>query len=141
MVRRMSKQRKDLLDLLRESGPQSPATAAPLLGCSRKAAATLLYSCLESHQVVALGEGLYDLPQEEKIAAQDETIAARDETIAATIAAQDETIAAPESASEMEETSEEMPILGESKSGIYVYSSTLNAMIPNEEHRRNKGYR
>jgi hypothetical protein len=130
MVRRMSKQRKDLLDLLRESGPQSPATAAPLLGCSRKAAATLLYSCLESHQVVALGDGLYDLPQEEKIAAQDETIAARDETIAA-----------PESASETEESSEEMPILGESKSGIYVYSSTLNAMIPNEEHRRNKGYR
>jgi hypothetical protein len=130
MARRMSRQRQELLDLLRELGPQTPATAAEVLGCSRKAAASLLYSCVDSGQVEALGDGLYGLPQDETIDAEYETIAV-----------QDETLAAPEPATETQESPKEPAILGKSPSGLYAYSEQAGGMIPNEWLRAQKGYR
>jgi hypothetical protein len=127
MARRMSRQRQALLDLLRECGPQTPATAGDMLGCSRKAAASLLYSCVDSGEVEALGEGLYGLPQDETIAAQEITM--------------DETLAAAPPSIETEQSPIEPPILEDSPSGIYAYSEQDGGMVSALTMRERKGYR
>jgi hypothetical protein len=127
MTRKMSPQREAVLDLVRREGSVSPKRLSIVLGMSSSAARKLCFQMLSDDQLVSPARGVYELPDEETLPNEgDVTEDAPDVT---------------EGVTETEESREEMPILGESKSGIYVYSHSLNAMIPNEEHRRNKGYR
>jgi hypothetical protein len=127
MTRRMSWQRQGVIDLVRREGSVTPKRLSVVLGLKAGSARKLLFAMLSDDQLRSPARGVYELPEQETLpGGGDVTEDAPDVTKGVT---------------ETEESSEEMPILGESKSGIYVYSSTLNAMIPNEAHLRNKGYR
>jgi hypothetical protein len=127
MTRRMSQQRQDVLDLVRREGSVTPKRLSVVLGLKAGSARKLLFAMLSDDQLRSPARGVYELPDEETLpGGGDVTEGAPDVT---------------EGVTETEESSEGMPILGESPSGTYVYSHNLNAMLPRERVRSEKGYR
>jgi hypothetical protein len=119
MTREMSQQRREVLALLEQCGPMSPASVASVLGMRPGTSRKLLFSMLSDGQVDSPGRGVYALPGEQTVTPE---------------TPENDVTLTPESR-------EDIPILGESPSGVYVYVERLRTHIPNEQHLRDKGYR
>jgi hypothetical protein len=127
MARKLSKQRQDVIDLVRREGSVTPKRTSVVLGMSSSAARKLCFQMLSDAQLRSPARGVYELPEQETLPGEgDVTEDAPDVT---------------EGVTETEESSKGMPILGDSPSGTYVYSHELNAMLPRERVRSEKGYR
>jgi hypothetical protein len=127
VARKLSRQRQDVLDLVRREGSVSPKRLSVVLGMSSSAARKLCFQMLSDDQLVSPARGVYELPGEETLpGGGDVTEDAPDVT---------------EGVTETEESGKGIPILGESPSGTYVYSHELNAMLPRERVRSEKGNR
>ncbi len=109
---RMSPQRQAVLDLVQREGRISPKRVGDVLGMNPSAARKLCFSMIADDQLASPTRGWYTLSDEQTLPDQDDV-------------------------TETDEPREEIPVLGESPSGTYVYSHRLQAMIP----RENKGYR
>jgi hypothetical protein len=119
MAREMSQQRREVLALLEQRGAMSPASVAAVLGMRPGTSRKLLFSMLSDGQVDSPERGVYALPGEQTVTAENDVT---DVTLTP-------------------EPREDIPILGESRSGTFVYVDRLKAHIPNEQHLREKGYR
>ena len=121
-MRKLSQERQDVLDLLRREGPKTPSSVAQVLPKSRPAVKKLMYSMLADDQLVALGGGLYGLPQTETV------------TDAARVTDQIEPVTEMPKITVYKPGS---PVTGE---GMFAFSVLDGGMIPYEELRRRKGY-
>ena len=130
MVRRMSGERREVLGLLEEQGPMSPAGVASVLQKHPSSVRRLLFGMLSDGQLVCPEQGVYGVPDggaEQKSEHLGEYLPDEGEH--------------PEPATETQESPIEIPILGVSPSGIYCYSEADGGMIPTELSRKRKGYR
>jgi hypothetical protein len=123
MPRKLSRQREDVLDLVRREGKTSPQRVGVALGLSAGSARKLCYSMLSDDQLVSPRRGVYQLPEEETLP----------DLEGVTEDAPD--VTGPE------ESPIDPPILERSESGVYAYSVERGGMISNESLRASKGYR
>jgi hypothetical protein len=123
MPRKLSKQREDVIDLVRREGKTSPQRASVVLNVRPATARKLLFTMLSDGQLTSPKRGVYELPEEETLPdLEDVTEDAPDVT-------------GPE------ESPIDPPILERSGSGVYAYSVERGGMISNESLRASKGYR
>jgi hypothetical protein len=135
MVRRkMSRERRDVVGLLEEQGPMSPASVASVLQKHPAGVRRLMFGMLADGQLISPEKGLYGVPEGESNP-ESEHLGEH----------------LPDEGEHPEQTGEpatvggvvpiETPILGVSLSGIYCYSEADGGMIPTELSRKRKGYR
>lgn len=130
MVRKkLSRQRQNVLELVRREGSVTPKRLSSVTGMSAGAARKLLYSMLSDVQLVSPKRGVYELLEEPSVTKED------DDTNHIT-----GSVCTTEDVTEPEQSREETPILEDSPSGIWVYSVLDGGAIPREELRRRKGY-
>ncbi len=130
MVRKLSPQRQAVLDLVAREGSTSPQRVAEVLAMISPAARKLLFTMLSDDQLASSERGIYTLPEAETVTFEDDVT--EDVTGSVDVA---------EDVTDAEEPRSEIPILGESPSGTFVYSQSDGAMIPREWSRERKGYR
>jgi hypothetical protein len=100
-----------------------------VLGLHAATARKLLFTMKADDQLVFPRRGVYELSDERATTLEGDV--SHDVTEGVDVTAD---------VTELEESGEAMPILGESPTGIYGWSELDQAMIPKEESRRNKGY-
>jgi hypothetical protein len=129
MVRKLSRRRRDVLDLVGREGSIAPQRVSSLTGMSAGASRKLLYSMVRDQQLVSPERGVYELPEEQTVTSEG---AASGQVAGSADAAEDVTGA--------EKSRIDMPILGESLSGTWAFSVQDGGMVPLELMRQRKGY-
>jgi hypothetical protein len=130
MARKLSPQRRAVLDLAQLEGRIGPKRVGAVLGMNPSAARKLCFAMLSDDQLTSPERGVYELPEAETVTFE---AGGAEEVTALGSATPDVTAT--------DEPRTGMPILGESPSGTYVFSLSDGGMIPHEWSRERKGYR
>jgi hypothetical protein len=125
MVRKLSRQRQDVIDLLRREGSTTPQRVSSVTSMSAGAARKLLFSMLADGELESPQRGRYTLPAEPSVTNGGDVT---------------ESVAATADVTDADKPREDMPILEDSPSGTWGYSAQDGGMVPREELRRRKGY-
>jgi hypothetical protein len=121
MARGLSQQRQAVLDLVQREGRISPKRVGDVLGMSSSAAQKLCFTMLTDDQLTSSQRGLYELPEAETVTFEGDVT--EDVTDSADVT---------DDVTDAEKSRVEPPILGESASGVYVFSERDGGMIPHE---------